>query len=169
FDLSTAPPQVSLVNGGRTLVVDPGVVFPNGENLTVSWTGLADSACGITIPPPTWSFLVSDEPPCTPGVGGMVGDSVTRIPTGLTTFTEYFVAADTSPNGYVYVGGTSNLYRMPKAGGTVEDVEAAASLPISHLGSALLVVRDAFDTRESTTTAVPSRPTRRLTTSGGTA
>ena len=168
FDLSTAPPQVSLVNGGRTLVVDPGVVFPNGENLTVSWTGLADSACGITIPPPTWSFLVSDEPPCTPGVGGMVGDSVTRIPTGLTTFTEYFVAADTSPNGYVYVGGTSSLYRMPKAGGTVEDVEAAASLPISHLGYDMLVVGDDIYTLESTTSAVTSGLLWRISTDGGT-
>ena len=72
-----------------------------------------------------WDFGIIN-PSCAPGFGGMVGGSTTLMPTGVASFTEYYVVPDEDPAGWVYFGGTSNTYRIPKAGGAVEDVEALA-------------------------------------------
>lgn len=92
--------------------------------------------------------------PCIPGAGGVVGTTVTRIPTGLPSLTEYYFAADEDPAGYVYIGGTGELYRVPKAGGAVEDVEALASLTASHLGYAMVVDGPNIYVVESKTTGI---------------
>jgi hypothetical protein len=165
FDLATGPPQVSLIDAGKTLVIDPGIVFPVGETVTVSWSGLVDATCGLAIAPPPWTFAVTG-PPCTPGQDGMVGSSVTRIATGLSTLSEQYVAVDDDPAGYVYVGGLSDLHRMPKAGGATQDVELAAGLTTSHLGYDMLVVGDEIFTLESNITAT-SNVLWRISTTGG--
>lgn len=151
FDLSTGPAEIAIINGGKTLTIDPGVVFPIGETVTVSWSGLRDATCDAAIAPPTWSFQFTG-PTCTPGVDGMVGSTITRLPTGISTSpTEYYVATDTNPNGYVYFGGTSDLWRMPKAGGTAQNVYTAAGLSSSNLGYDMLVDGDQVFTLESNT------------------
>jgi hypothetical protein len=165
YDLATGPAEIALIDGGKTLVIDPGMALPPGENLTVSWSGLVDATCGSTIAPPAWTFEVSG-PPCVPGLGGMVGETVTRIPTGLATFTEQFVAADDDPAGWVYVGGLSNLYRTPKAGGTTQDVELDAALTATHLGYDMLLHGDDVFTVDSNTTAT-SNQLWRISTTGG--
>jgi len=90
--------------------------------------------------------------PCFPGVGGVVGNTITRIPSGLSFLTEYYVAADDAPGGFLYFGGTSDLWRIPKAGGVAEDVEAAAGIGSSELGYEMLIVgSDIFVVNDSTT------------------
>lgn len=165
FDLATSPSQIALINGDKTLIIDPGIIFPDGETLDVSWTGLTDATCGTTITPPTWSFQVTG-PPCVPGTEGMVGNTISRIPTSISFITEYYVAADDDPDGYVYVGGTSDLYRVPKAGGTTEDVEAAVPLTLSNLGYGMIIVGDEIFTLESKTSGTTGHLWR-LSTSGG--
>jgi hypothetical protein len=62
FDLSTAPGAIATINGNKTLVLDPGVVFPVGETVTVTWTGMFDATCGKPIAPPTWHFKLGGPP-----------------------------------------------------------------------------------------------------------
>lgn len=168
YDLATAPDAIALINGGKTLTIDPGIRFPAGEMVTVSWSGLLDATCGATIASPAWSFEVTG-PPCTPGMNGMVGSTLTRVPTTLTSSpVEYYVAVDENPNGYVYVGGTSKLYRTPKAGGTTQDVTDLAGLSTSNLGYDMLIDGDQIFTLESTTTTATSNLLWRLSSDGGT-
>lgn len=166
FDLATAPAQVTFSNGGRTIHIDPTASFLPGETITVSWSGLVDQFCGAPIAPPSWTFAIL-TPSCTPGVGGMVGTTTTRLASGIPgSFTESYVAADTAPNGYVYVGGSSNLYRAPKAGGAFEDVEIEAGLTFSQLGLGMAIVGNKiFVTDTISTTTAPYM--WRLSTSGG--
>jgi hypothetical protein len=165
FDLSTSPSQVSFTNSGRTVTIDPGTAFHTGETITVSWSGLVDQFCGAAIAPPTWTFSIP-VPSCTPGMNGMVGSFVTRIPTGIALFSENYVAADDQPNGYVYYGGSSNLYRVPKAGGTVENVMTAAGITSTPLGETMLVDGNNVFTLD-TTTSTTSPFLTRLTSNGG--
>ena len=68
YDLSTAPAAVAILNDNKTLEIDPGIVFPTGETVSVSWTGLYDSTCGKQVAPPTWSFALTGPPyTITPG------------------------------------------------------------------------------------------------------
>lgn len=165
FDLATSPAQVTFANDGRTIQIDPTATFQPGETITVSWSGLVDEFCGAPIAPPTWSFDIL-TPSCTPGTGGMVGTTMTRHATQLGSFTEYYVAADSNPNGYVYVGGTSDLYRMPKAGGAFEDVVDAAGISSTPLGYSVALVGDKIFTLD-TVTASTSPFLWRLSTSSG--
>src|SRR5690606_35495487 len=103
FDLAAAPDAISFINRGKTIIIDPGVVFPLNETVTVSWSGIVDASRGATIASPAWTFDISGAS-CGPGKNGMVGNTVTRVPTGASSFTEYYVAADPDPNGYVYFG-----------------------------------------------------------------
>jgi hypothetical protein len=166
YDLSTSPSQVTFTNDGRTVTIDPTAPFQPGETITVSWSGVVDEFCGAPIAPPTWSFSII-TPSCTPGVGGMVGTNVTRITTGIASFTENYVAADSSPTGYVYLGGSSDLYRVPKMGGPVEDVDVAAGITSTPLGEAVLIVGNKIFTLDTTTSATTPFLWR-LSTSGGT-
>ncbi|MDQ3176963.1 MAG: hypothetical protein M3Q72_05350, partial [Actinomycetota bacterium] len=106
--------------------------------------------------------------PCTPGAGGVIGTTTARVGTGIgTSFTEYFVAADESPTGYVYVGSTTALYRMPKAGGAVEDIEATAGLAATHLGYEMLIDGSNIYLVDDNASAVSGRLWR-ISTDGGT-
>jgi hypothetical protein len=165
YDLATGPAEIAIVDNGRTLIIDPGVVFPAGETVTVTWSGLLDATCDSPIDPPVWTFEVAG-PPCTPGTDGMVGSTITRIPTTISSISEQYVAADPEPDGYVYVGGLTQLFRLPKAGGAIQDVVTAAPLTSSHLGYDMLVVGDSIFTMDSNITAT-SNVLWRISTTGG--
>ncbi len=165
FDLATSPSQVTFTNGGRTIQIDPSVSFLPGETITVSWSGLVDTICGATIAPPTWTFDIL-TPSCTPGMGGMVGRTIARHATGIPSFTEYYVAADNAATGYVYLGGTSDLYRVPKAGGAFEDVAVDAGISATQLAYSVALVDNTIFTLDTATTST-STPLWRLSTSGG--
>jgi hypothetical protein len=152
LDLATAPSQVTFANSGRTLQIDPSVAFIPGEHITVSWSGLVDKFCGAPIPPPTWSFAIL-TPSCAPGTAGMVGTTMARHTTGLPSLTEYYVSADSSATGSVYVGGTSSLYRVPKTGGAYEDVVASGGATSTQLGYSMAIVGSKLFTLDSTTSA----------------
>ncbi|HEU4615655.1 MAG TPA: hypothetical protein VFS15_26350, partial [Kofleriaceae bacterium] len=62
YDLAMGPGEVAILNDGKTMMIDPGIVFPIGETLTVTWTGLNDATCGKPIAPPTWAFTLSGPP-----------------------------------------------------------------------------------------------------------
>ena len=168
YDLSTNPPEVSFNGDGSVLTITSTVPFPVDEVVTVQWSGIEDDLCGgpIPSPSPAWTFTIG-RPPCTPGQGGMVGSSVSRLTTTISVTTEYYVAADASPTGYVYVGGTSQLERVPKGGGTVQDVEALAGLTTSNLGYEMLIDGNDIYTIESKTTGT-SGHVFRISSDGGT-
>lgn len=166
FDLSTTPEAVAFTNGGRTMIIDAGVVFPLGEIVTIAWTGLRDVSCGVEIPSPAWTFTITG-PLCGPGINGMVGSTVTRLPTALTTTpTEYYVASDNNPNGYVYFGGNSDLWRLPKAGGARQDVQADAGILDEMLGYDMIAAGNDLYTIENSTT-LSSNILWRLSSDGG--
>ncbi len=131
--------SVVLSNLNRTLTITPTAPFLPGELVTVTWTGITDTLCTSPVPVVPWSFRVP-VPPCTPGMGGLVGTMITPRPTGITSLTEFFVETDNSPTGNVYVGGTTVLHRVPKAlGGAVENVHTTAPLTTAQLGYAMLL------------------------------
>lgn len=132
YDLALNPAAVSFANGNTTINVNPGTL-PAGEVITVAVSGVLDARCGNVVPAAGWSFTMI-TPPCAPGMAGMVGNTVNLVPSGISSFTEYYVAADDAPTGYVYSGGTTALWRMPKAGGAGENVTTLAGLTSSHLG-----------------------------------
>ena len=150
YDLSTSPVEVSFLDNSKTIMIDPGVVFAVGEQVTVTWTGLEDATCGTAIDAPTWTFEIL-PPPCAPGRDGMVGNStMTRIATGGTFSGENYVAVDAAPDGYVYVGGPSNLYRTPKAGGATTTISQTTS---AMLGYDMLIAGNEIYTLEGTTSS----------------
>ena len=130
--------QVVFAADNRSATINPGVTFMPGEQVTVSWTGLVDGLCSNPVQQPEWSFTIP-VPPCAPGTGGMVGTTQTRFPTGLATFTETQVTADADPNGFVYVGGTTVLHRMSKAGGPTTPIHTQAGLTSTHLGYGMVI------------------------------
>jgi hypothetical protein len=156
FEVPLTAWGVTFSANGHTLTVTPSAAFKAGEEVTVSWVGLLDALCNIPVPPPEdWTFT-APVAPCTPGLDGMVGSTQTRIPSGLQLpggFDESFVAVDASPDGYVYVGsfrgtmlGDDNpryqTYRIPKAGGPLENVYHLAGLGAEHMGYVLIIDGD---------------------------
>src|SRR5690606_36566828 len=99
YDLSLNPPEVSFSNGGTKMTITPGQL-PAGESITVDWSGLEDTICGNAIPTVPWSFDIL-TPPCSPGQNGMVGTSMSTISTDLPAFTEYYLAVDNHPDGWI--------------------------------------------------------------------
>lgn len=138
YVLSGNPTGASWSNGDTTLTLTPPAAFQPGEQVTASVTGMQDARCGNAVPAASWAFTII-TPPCNPGAGGLVGSTLTRVPTGIASFTEYYVVADDAPNGYVYSGGTTALWRYPKAGGAAEDVDALASITSSQLGYDMVI------------------------------
>ncbi len=166
YDLATNPAEVDFNTAGDTITIT-GSIFAPGETVTVTWTGLVDALCSTPAAPatPAWSFTAF-TPPCAPGFNGMVGTTQTRLSTGLGSFIEYYVAADNDPNGWVYAGGTSDVYRMSKNGATVEDVGTLAGLTASELGYAMVISGQNVYTIDSTTTGTTGRVFR-ITSDGG--
>jgi hypothetical protein len=158
YDLATSPSQVSFSGSDTVMTISPGMAFPPGETLTLAWTGISATPCTtpVSVPSPTWVVDIV-TPSCAPGVGGIVGTTTARVATGLTTTpTEYYVAADDSSTGYVYVGGTTVLYRIPKTGGSFEEVHTLSGAGSSQLGYAMLVDgANIYTVDDTTSTTLP--------------
>ena len=113
------------------------------------------------------SFTLTVTPaPCTPGQNGMVGSTVSRFSTSISVSSEYYVAADNQGSGFVYIGGTTQLERVPKGGGTVEDVETLAGLTTSNLGYEMLIDGDDIYTIDDVTSGTSGR-VYRISSDGG--
>lgn len=164
YDLSMAPPEVSFNAASTVMTIDP-IPFMAGESVTVSISGMTSEVCAAPVAADMWSFSVA-APSCAPGMGGVVGTTQTAIPTTSTLTSEYYVVPDESPTGFVYFGGTSDLFRVPKAGGPLEDIEAAAGLTSSQLGYELIIAGNEIFTIDSTTTGTTGRVFR-ISTDGG--
>ncbi len=105
--------------------------------------------------------------PCIPGSAGFVGGTSSFVSTSISSVTDYYVVADESPTGYVYVGGSSDIYRVRKDGtGSTEDVGTAAGLGTDQLGYEMLINGNDIFTVDSATTT-PDRILWRISTDGG--
>lgn len=156
YDLSLSPANVQWSNTNKTLTIATSALTP-GEDVTVSWTGLEDATCKKPVAAPTWTFTVV-TPPCSPGTGGMIGSTIKRYPTGATTtLSEFYVATDNDPAGWVYIGGSNALYRTKKTGGAWDNVYAAAALSNSTVGYAMLIDADNIFTIGSVTSGNSKR------------
>ena len=160
-------PNVTFSADGKTVTIKPDGFFVAEEQVTVSVSGIRHLHCASTFPAKTWSFAV---PPavCNPGFDGMNGGRMTRIPIPAagSFITEYFVAADTDPNGWVYTGGTSHLLRVRKDGSTYQNVTALASLGTAELGYDMLIDGQNIYVLEGKTSGT-SGHFRRISSDGG--
>lgn len=138
-NLSFALPNaaVAFTSFNKTMTITPTTPLKAGETINVNWTGMQDNTCSKPLNPANWSFTVI-TPPCSPGVNGMLGGSVTKNATALTIL-PYYVAVDTSLSGYVYLGGASDLYRAGKTGSSLQYVNSLAGLSSTHLGYAMAI------------------------------
>ena len=163
-------PDVTFSTDGKTMTIKTEP-FASGETVNVSWSGLTDLYCGSPVAPPTsWSVTVPVVP-CTPGSNGMVGTTMTRIPLGaIGTFDEYYVAADQDPNGWVYVGGTTKLFRTRKdgIGWSFQDVSALLGLTSTQLGYTMVIDGPSiYVVDDTTSTTLTTERVRRITADGG--
>ena len=107
YDLATSPAAVAIINDNKTLTIDPGIVFPTGETVSVTWTGLHDATCGHVIAPPTWTFALTG-PPYTISTGSTtyadacVGGTTLTLASGTTD--EGVTAPITLPAGFKFFG-----------------------------------------------------------------
>lgn len=155
---------VVFTNAGKTMTITPTVPLKGGEVINVNWTGMQDTICSKPLNAANWSFTVI-TPPCSPGVNGMLGTSVTKALTAVTV-TPYYLAADTSLSGWVYMGNTAALYRASKTGSSLEPVHTQAGLTsTTHLGYAMAVNGNDIFTLKSKTTGTGW--VWRITTTGG--
>jgi hypothetical protein len=107
FDLATAPAAIAILNDNKTLTIDPGIVFPTGETVSVTWTGLFDSTCAKPIAPPTWSFtLVGPAYTIAPGTttyaDACAGGTVLPTPNGSGTDDEGLTLPISLPAGFKF-------------------------------------------------------------------
>lgn len=134
---------------------------------TTYWFYLADTTSGtMPLTNPLSVTITEIVPLCRPGVDGVNGGVLTRRPTGITSITESYVVPDASPTGYVYIGGTTQLFRVPKAGGTAVNVLTAAPLQTTDLGYALVVAGNEIFTIDDSTTSTSNRVVR-ISSDGG--
>ncbi|MFO7564996.1 MAG: GEVED domain-containing protein [Enhygromyxa sp.] len=165
YDLSLNPAAVTFSNNNQTMTITLAGALPAGENITVDWVGLEDAYCGNPVPVAPWTFDVL-TPPCSPGTDGMVGTSTSSITTDLPNFSEYYLAVDEDPNGWIYMGNTSALHRVSKTDGSSEDITAAVGLTGSNLGYDMLVLGSEIYTLEMKMTGTTGHVWR-LSTDGG--
>jgi hypothetical protein len=108
YDLSTAPPAIAVINDSKTLTIDPGIVFPMGETVSVTWSGLFDSTCAKPIaPPPSWSFTLvgppyTITPSSTAFADACVGGTTLTLASGTTD--EGLTAPINLPAGFAFFG-----------------------------------------------------------------
>ena len=146
--IPSSDPAVTWSNNGRTATIAAGD-FAAGESITVTWTGLEDVVCAKPLPVAPWTVNMP-VPACTPGQGGVVGATTTRIQlpfmptTSLTD--EQYILVDGDPNGWVYIGSSSKLYRVRKDGtGMPQDVIALGGMTASNYASIYEVARAGSD------------------------
>lgn len=56
YNLATSPSEVTWSGGNTVMEIQPGIRFPAGETLTISWSGMQSLPCTtlVPVPPPTW-------------------------------------------------------------------------------------------------------------------
>ncbi|MGE0787418.1 MAG: hypothetical protein AB7S26_17225 [Sandaracinaceae bacterium] len=114
---------------------------------------VVDGTTGFDDPP------VVAPPPgatCTPGMGGVVGTSLTRLATGVPSISEYDMDFDGLSPGHVYINGTVALWRVATDGTGAEDVVPLAGITTTPLGYELAIADGdilLFDTVTTGTTA----------------
>jgi len=160
-------PFVTFSTDGKQVTITPEGFLRSGEQATVV-LDLVTADCGVPFAPVTWT-VTAPVTPCTPGLNGMVGASLTRVPMQAigTMFSEYYVAADDLPDGYVYLGSDSHLIRMPKSGGMFENISGTAGLNTNHLGYAMLIDGPNIYTLDTQTAAGGVRRLWRISSDGG--
>jgi len=161
-------PLVTFSTDAKTVTIKPGTFFRSQERVTVR-LDLVTADCGMPYVPVQW-VVTAPATPCTPGVDGMVGNTLTRHPMPVvgSSPTEYYVTADDAPNGWVYVGGTSMLFRVSKDAARFENVYTAAKLGSDHLGYVLLVDGQNIYSVNESTAADGKKRLWRLSANGGT-
>ena len=165
YDLSTNPSAISFSNQNTTMTITAEDPFSVGETVTVEWSGMQGFLCADVVEAVPWTFEIV-PPPCVPGQGGLVsGGDQTPFQTGLGSFTEYYVAADNDPNGWLYVGGLTALHRLPKGGGAF-DLQSVPGVAAAQLGYDMLIVGSNVFTVESKTTGTDGHLWR-ISTDGG--
>ena len=126
---------------------------------------IGDTSSGSDpLPDPLTLEVTEVAQTCTPGTGGILAGTYTRVASGISSLTEYYLEADSA--GWIYVGGTSDLWRYPKAGGAAQNVETAASLTTTNLGYDMATVGTEVYTLDSTTSQTGRL--YRITSDGGT-
>lgn len=152
YPIATAS-EISFSTDDKTLYIEPATPFAAGEVISVSWTGINDAKCQKPLKAAAWSFTVI-TPPCAPGQNGMVGKTVSKLATGAASSfpSVYYVVSDQSPTGYVWFGGSTELWRMPKSGGNAVEVTTTAGLSSQHLGYDLVLNGSDVFTVESKST-----------------
>jgi len=133
-------PNVTFSADRKTVTIKAEGFFVSEELVTVTVSGIEHQYCGSVFPTKTWTFSAPTTP-CTPGLDGLNGGRISRIPIPAagSMITEYYVAADADPNGWVYAGGTSALLRTRKDGSAFENVGAAAGLGTAELGYTMVI------------------------------
>ena len=157
-DIPANDPRVQFAADGRSVTIEAGDL-PPGAQVSISWTGLQDAVCGLPVPAKTWQVTMP-APPCAPGVDGVVGPTMTRIPfnyLGSSTFGEYYTAVDDDPNGWVYVGNSSNLFRMPKKGGRPESLYNTGGIGYKQVGLRMMIDGPNLYTLRSATSGTSER------------
>jgi hypothetical protein len=118
YDLATGPAEIAVLDGNKTIQIDTGIVFPLGEIVTLSWTGLRDATCDKPIAPPTWTVNLTG-PPYSTSTGtttyadACVGGTMqTLIPTGTTfpAVDEGLTAPITLPAGFKFFGQPASQF-----------------------------------------------------------
>lgn len=152
YNIATAS-EVSFSTDDKTMTIAPASTFPPGEVVTVSWSGINDAKCSKPLKPAAWSFTVI-TPPCAAGTGGMVGKTVTKLPTGTASSypSVYYVVPEQGSGGNVYFGGSTELWRIPKTGGTAVELTNTAGLTSTHLGYDMVLNGNDVFTIESKST-----------------
>jgi len=169
--LAVNDPAVTWSSNRRTATIALGLL-PSGEVIDISWSGLEDAVCGKPIPARAWT-VTNPVPACEPGVGGVVGATISRLPVpfmpGSTLTDEQYVVADADPNGWVYVGGTSSLHRVSKNGGMAETLSGTGTGAItsSHLGYHLAFAGQNLVSLENRSSASTTGYIFRLSADGG--
>ncbi|AKF08206.1 Tryptophan synthase alpha chain [Sandaracinus amylolyticus] len=126
------------------------VVVPAG---TTVYVHVIDSGTASDLPPlpnPLTVDVTATQVACAPGIGGVVGNTQTDVITNIGTVTADYLAVD---DEYFYVGDSSAFFRAPRAGGSHQDIEAAAGLTSSHLGAAMAIHGDDIYMVEATTSS----------------
>jgi hypothetical protein len=100
-NLSFTVPSTSVLfsTDRQTVTITPGVTFPVGEQVTVSWTGVQDQLCGNPVPAPAWTFAVNQREVysvCAPASNNAFGSVLVSL-TGSST-TNYDLGYDPVAN-----------------------------------------------------------------------
>ena len=150
-----------------------------GNEMTISVDGVAGTTYYLYLRDTTSGSNPLDNPVevtigpvpapmgCGLGESGIVAGTITRRPTGLSSFTEYEMVnvSGGASMGELLIGSTSSTLAIDKATDTVRDIERLAPLLNTEQGYTLAVAGDDWFTIDDTTTG--TNRVYRISTDGG--